>query len=84
VLRNRYPVPGLVADAPASHGWAPLFPVDLLAKDVALALATAAEHGLTFPVGEVALARYREAQAADLGELDYSAVARLFERMSDI
>jgi 3-hydroxyisobutyrate dehydrogenase-like beta-hydroxyacid dehydrogenase len=33
---------------------------------------------------EVALARYREAQAADLGELDDSAVARLFEQMSDI
>jgi L-serine 3-dehydrogenase (NAD+) len=82
VLRNRYPVPGVLADAPASNGWAPLFPVDLIAKDVGLALATAAEHGLTLPVAEVALARYREAQAANLGELDYSAVARLFETVS--
>lgn len=78
VLRNRYPVPGVVEDAPASNGWAPLFPVDLIAKDVGLALETAAEHGLEFPVAEVALARYRAAQAAELGELDYSAVARLF------
>jgi 3-hydroxyisobutyrate dehydrogenase len=78
VLRNRYPVPGVLPDAPASNGWAPLFPVDLIAKDVALALATAEEHGLTLPVTDVALARYREAQAACLGELDYSAVARLF------
>jgi 3-hydroxyisobutyrate dehydrogenase len=84
VLRNRYPVPGVLADAPASRGWAPLFPVDLIAKDVGLALATAAENGITLPVVEVALERYREAQAADLGELDYSAVARLFEQMSDI
>ena len=84
VLRNRYPVPGVLADAPASQDWAPLFPVDLIAKDVALALATAAERGVALPVTEVALARYREAQAADLGELDYSAVARLFEQMSDI
>jgi 3-hydroxyisobutyrate dehydrogenase len=79
VLRNRYPVPGIVPEAPASNGWAPLFPVDLIAKDVALALATAAEHDLTLPVAEVALTRYREAQAAELGELDYSAVARLFD-----
>jgi L-serine 3-dehydrogenase (NAD+) len=79
VLRNRYPVPGVLPDAPASNDWAPLFPVDLIAKDVALALATAAEHRLSLPVAEAALERYREAQAADLGELDYSAVARLFE-----
>ena len=79
VLRNRYPVPGVVPEAPASNAWAPLFPLDLIAKDVALALATAGEHGLTLPVGEAALARYREAQAAALGDLDYSAVARLFD-----
>ncbi len=77
VLRNRYPVPGVVPDAPASRGWAPLFPVDLIAKDVGLALATAAEHGLELPVAAAALARYQAAQAADLGDLDYSAVARL-------
>jgi 3-hydroxyisobutyrate dehydrogenase len=77
VLRNRYPVPGVLEDAPASNGWAPLFPVDLIAKDVALALQTAAEHGLELPVAEAALARYRAAQAAELGELDYSAVALL-------
>jgi 3-hydroxyisobutyrate dehydrogenase-like beta-hydroxyacid dehydrogenase len=77
VLRNRYPVPGVLAHAPASKGWAPLFPVDLIAKDVALALETAGEHGLELPVVEVALGRYRAAQEAGLGELDYSAVARL-------
>lgn len=84
VLRNRYPVPGVLADAPASRDFAALFPVDLIAKDVALALDTATEDGIKLPVVEAALARYREAQAADLGELDYSAVVRLFERMSDI
>ena len=78
VLRNRYPVPGVLPDAPASNDWAPLFPVDLIAKDVRLALATAREHGLNLPVVEVALTRYREAQEAEFGELDYSAVARLF------
>ena len=78
VLRNRYPVPGVLPEAPASNEWAPLFPVDLIAKDVRLALTTAREHGLNLPVAEVALTRYREAQEAEFGELDYSAVARLF------
>lgn len=78
VLRNRYPVPGVLKDAPASNGWAPLFPVDLIAKDVDLALQTAAERGLELPVAAGALARYRAAQAAAFGALDYSAVARLF------
>ena len=84
VLRNRYPVPGVLPEAPASHGWAALFPVDLLAKDMALALATAGEHDLALPVAQVALTRYREAQAHRWGELDYSVVARLFEQMSDM
>ena len=78
VLRNRYPVPGVLPEAPASNEWAPLFPVDLIAKDVRLALTTAREHGLNLPVVEVALTRYSEAQKAEFGELDYSAVARLF------
>jgi 3-hydroxyisobutyrate dehydrogenase len=78
VLRDRYPVPGVLGDAPASNDWAALFPVDLIAKDVALALETAADHGLALPVAEVALARYHQAQEGGLGELDYSAVARLF------
>jgi 3-hydroxyisobutyrate dehydrogenase len=77
VLRDRYPVPGVVPDAPASRGWAPQFPVDLIAKDVELALLTAAEHGLDLPLAAAALARYQAAQAAHLGGLDYSAVARL-------
>lgn len=79
VLRNRYPVPGVLPEAPASNEWAPLFPVDLIAKDVRLALTTAREHGLNLPVAEVALTRYRAAQEAEFGELDYSAVARLFD-----
>ncbi len=79
VLRNRYPVPGVLPDAPASHDWAALFPVDLLAKDVDLALQTASEHELSMPIVEAARERYQLAQDADWGPLDYSAVSRLFD-----
>lgn len=77
-LRNRFPVPGVLDHAPASHEWAALFPVDLLVKDLTLALAAAAEHDLDLPITELTLERYRAAQAAGLGTLDYSAVARLY------
>ena len=78
VLRNRFPVPGVLDHAPASNDWAALFPVDLLVKDVTLALAAAAEHDLDMPITALALERYHSAQAVGFGALDYSAVARLY------
>ena len=78
VLRNRYPVVGVLEHAPASNDWAPLFPVDLLIKDVGLAVEAAAEHGLELPLTTLALERYEAAREAGFGQLDYSAVARLF------
>ena len=45
VLRTRFPAP--VSDTtPAAHGFAPMFTVDLMEKDLALAEQLAAEHGL--------------------------------------
>ena len=79
VLRNRYPVPGVLEHAPASNDWAPLFPVDLLVKDVGLALEAAAEHGLEMPLVAAAQERYVAAMEAGYGALDYSAVAKLDE-----
>jgi 3-hydroxyisobutyrate dehydrogenase len=78
VLRQRFPVPGVLERAPASHEWAALFPTDLLVKDVRLAIGAASAHALELPLAGAALARYREAQARGWGELDYSTVARLF------
>jgi 3-hydroxyisobutyrate dehydrogenase len=79
VLRMRFPVPGVLPEAPASRGFAPLFPVDLIAKDLALALDAAREQGLDAPVARAALDRYAAAQAEGLGPLDYSAVFALLE-----
>ena len=77
VLRQRYPVPGVLERAPASREWAALFTTDLLVKDLDLALGAAAGHGLDFPVGTLARERFGAAQEAGWGELDYSSVARL-------
>jgi 3-hydroxyisobutyrate dehydrogenase len=70
VLRTRYPLTGVDAAHPSSNEFAPLFMLDLIAKDLELAIDLAG----VAPVAAAALAGYREAQAAGLGALDYSAV----------
>jgi 3-hydroxyisobutyrate dehydrogenase len=69
VLRTRYPLPGVDPAHPSSNGYEPMFALDLIAKDLALAL----ELG-DAPVAAAALAEYRRAQAEGLGALDYSAI----------
>jgi 3-hydroxyisobutyrate dehydrogenase-like beta-hydroxyacid dehydrogenase len=74
VLRTRFPA--AVNDAtPAAHGFAPMFTVDLMEKDLALAEQLAAEHGLEAEPLAAALALYRRTQEAGHGSLDYSAIA---------
>jgi 3-hydroxyisobutyrate dehydrogenase len=74
VLRRRFPMPGVRPEHPSSRGYEPLFRLDLLRKDLALALELAAEHGVSTPVTEAAVAAYDRALAAGHGGLDYSAV----------
>ncbi len=70
VLRTRYPRPGVADTHPSSNEYAPLFALDLLVKDLALALELPGDA----PVAAAALDQYRRAQAAGFGALDYSAV----------
>jgi 3-hydroxyisobutyrate dehydrogenase len=70
VLRTRFPLPGADEAHPSSNDYEPLFTLDLIAKDLALAL----ELADGAPVAAAALAEYRRAQEAGLGGLDYSAV----------
>jgi 3-hydroxyisobutyrate dehydrogenase len=74
VLRNRFPLAGVDDAHPASRGWTPLFALDLMVKDLRLALALAGEHGIDAAVAAAALDRYEAAQAAGHGALDYSGV----------
>jgi 3-hydroxyisobutyrate dehydrogenase len=74
VLRRRFPLPGVRAEHPASRDYEPLFRLDLLAKDLSLALELAAEDGVEAPLGRTAAEAYAAALEAGLGALDYSAV----------
>ena len=74
VLRTRFPLPGADPAHPVASGYAPLFMLDLIAKDLGLAQALAEELDVAVPLAEAALREYRTAQEAGHGELDYSAV----------
>lgn len=77
-LRTRFPIPGARPETPASNGWAPMFPVDLIAKDLRLAIDAAREVELELPMVEAALVRYELAADQRGGNLDYSVVSDLF------
>jgi 3-hydroxyisobutyrate dehydrogenase len=74
VLRTRFPIAGADGEHPASRAYEPLFALALMAKDLDLALELGAAQGIDLPVTRASRASYREAQAQDLGHLDYSAV----------
>jgi 3-hydroxyisobutyrate dehydrogenase len=74
VLRTRFPAP-VTDTTPAAHGFAPMFTVDLMEKDLALAARLADEHGVEAQPLAAALVLYRRAQAEGHGSLDYSAIA---------
>jgi 3-hydroxyisobutyrate dehydrogenase len=74
VMRRRFPVPGVRPEHPASRGYEPLFRLDLLVKDLDLALGLAASHRVETPLAETAARSYRAALTAGNGALDYSAV----------
>jgi 3-hydroxyisobutyrate dehydrogenase len=76
-VRTRLPVPGVVADSPASNGWEPGFMTDLMAKDLDLALAYAAAAHVPLATTAIARQMLTAAQGAGLGREDFSAVAKV-------
>ncbi len=76
ILDNRCPVPGLMPDAPATHGYAPGFAARLMAKDLSLAQQAASVSGQTTPFGAEAARRFAHFAASGLGDLDISAIYR--------
>ena len=75
VLRRRFPIAGVRPEHPASQDYRPMFRVELLVKDVELALELASERGVECATGVAAAALYRAAVEQGLGALDYSAAA---------
>jgi 3-hydroxyisobutyrate dehydrogenase len=68
------PYPGVMEKAPASNGYKPGFMVDLMVKDLGLALAVAEDSGLDNAMGRLARELYTAHQQAGNGERDFSSI----------
>ena len=70
------PYPGVMPNAPASNAYKPGFMVDLMVKDLGLALEIAEQSDFDNPMGQLAQALYSQHQQAGNGQLDFSSILR--------
>ena len=70
------PYPGVMPNAPASNDYKPGFMVDLMCKDVGLALETAEQSGSNTPMAKKAQELYSAHQEAGNGKLDFSSILK--------
>ena len=68
------PYPGVMETAPASNDYQPGFMVDLMLKDLGLALEIAEQSDVDNPMGRLARELYSQHQAAGNGARDFSSI----------
>jgi 3-hydroxyisobutyrate dehydrogenase len=83
-VRTRLPVPGVIADSPASNNWQPGFMTDLMAKDLDLALSYAARAGVPMTTTATARQALTAASTAGFGREDFSALAKVVLRLAGV
>ena len=83
-LNGYNPYPGVMDGVPASRGYTGGFLVDLMIKDLGLAMEAASASGQSTPMGSLARSLYvmhknRGAEGRDdAGDLDFSSIQRMF------
>jgi 3-hydroxyisobutyrate dehydrogenase len=82
-VRTRLPEPGVVPDSPASNAWVPGFMTDLMAKDLDLAIDFAAGSGTPLFTAGIVRQVLGAASAAGYGREDFSALAKVVDRLAD-
>ena len=68
------PYPGVMDAAPSSHQYQPGFMVDLMVKDLGLALSAALESSSSVPMGSAARNLYMTHKKKGHGKLDFSSI----------
>ncbi len=71
------PCPGVMENAPSSRGYAGGFGVDLMLKDLGLAVENAENLDTSVPLGKLAQQLYENHSKAGNGQLDFSSVFNL-------
>jgi 3-hydroxyisobutyrate dehydrogenase len=74
------PFPGVMPSAPASNDYAGGFLVDLMTKDLGLAMASALETGSSTPMGALARNLYVTHGAKGNGQIDFSSIQTSFQK----
>jgi len=82
-LERYNPYPGVMENAPASNNYQPGFMVDLMTKDLSLALSNAIANGCATPLGRQAYELYQEKQKQGDGQRDFSSIIELIEQQSE-
>ena len=77
VLELYNPCPGVMKDAPSSKGYAGGFGVDLMLKDLGLAIESASDLDASVPLGKLSRQLYEAHSKAGNGQLDFSSVFNL-------
>jgi 3-hydroxyisobutyrate dehydrogenase len=70
------PYPGVMPTAPASNDYKPGFMVDLMVKDLGLALEIAEQSEFENPMGQLARELYVQHQEAGNGQMDFSSILK--------
>jgi 3-hydroxyisobutyrate dehydrogenase len=81
-LEKYNPYPDVMPKSPASNNYTPGFMVDLMAKDLGLAIDNARAISSATPLGEMALNLYTEKQAQGDGKRDFSSIIELIHAKS--
>ena len=71
------PCPGVMENVPSSKGYAGGFGVDLMLKDMGLAIENAGDLNANVPLGDLARHLYEKHSKAGNGQLDFSSVFNL-------
>ena len=73
------PYPGVMDNAPASNGYKPGFGVDLMLKDLGLAMDSSVANGVSTPLGSMARNLYSMHSQAGNGGADFSSIMNLLK-----
>lgn len=76
------PCPNVMPNVPSSKGYQGGFMVDLMKKDLALAMDTAAKSHSITPMGELAQRLYSQHSEKGHGKLDFSSIFSLFSNQT--
>lgn len=74
------PYPGVMPNVPASNDYKPGFMVDLMVKDLGLAMGVAESSGVDNALGQLAYRLYSEYAAAGNGSLDFSSIMKRIQQ----